>query len=268
MNRAGSSWSSVTTGEISLAGKAKNTATPFRITWKRHSRRVCGRRLTVTGSGRTDSGVHALGQCAHVDVPAAQFPAERWLKALNGVLPPAIRILRAGFVGQTLSRSIFGEGQSLPLPNNKRGGPAAAGDWSGRGMSPAPLDRELLGRAAKLFIGRHDFAAFAANRRKEERSTMRTMEYVRAMGRRDLIEIEFSADGFLYKMVRMMVGEMVRCALGKESLQSIELRLERPSRSIGPFCCSGSRALSGSGSLLSLCKSGINTFLRGFRLAD
>src|SRR2546423_4745817 len=59
---------------------------------------VCGQRLTVTGSGRTDSGVHALGQCAHVDVPAAQFVADRWLKALNGVLPQTIRILRAHFV--------------------------------------------------------------------------------------------------------------------------------------------------------------------------
>ena len=93
--------------------------------------RVCGTRLAVTGSGRTDSGVHALGQCAHVDVPAGQFPAERWLKALNGVLPPAIRILRAAICRAKLSRSIFGEGQSLPLPDHKRGGPAAAGDRQG-----------------------------------------------------------------------------------------------------------------------------------------
>ena len=60
-----------------------------------------------------------------------KFPAERWLKALNGVLPPAIRILRGRFVEQSFSRSIFGEGQSLPLPDHKRAGPAAAGDWQG-----------------------------------------------------------------------------------------------------------------------------------------
>src|SRR2546423_14234927 len=64
--------------------------------------RVCGTRLAVTGSGRTDSGVHALGQWAHLEVPAGQFPAGRWLKALNGVLAPAIRIWRGRFGGQSL----------------------------------------------------------------------------------------------------------------------------------------------------------------------
>jgi tRNA pseudouridine38-40 synthase len=191
--------------------------------------RVCGTRLAVTGSGRTDSGVHALGQCAHVDVPAAQFAAERWLKALNGVLPPAIRILRAGFVGKTFHARFSARGKvyRYRIINAAVRPPLEIGRaWH----VPSPLDRVLLGRAAKIFVGQHDFAAFAANRGKEERSTVRSLEYVRVSVRRDLIEIEFSADGFLYKMVRLMVGAMVRCALGKESLQSIELRLERPSR--------------------------------------
>ena len=61
------------------------------------------------------------------------------------------------------------------------------------------------------------------------------MEYVRVTGRRDLLEIEFSGDGFLYKMVRLIVGAMARCALGKENLQAIELRLERPSRASARF---------------------------------
>jgi tRNA pseudouridine38-40 synthase len=196
--------------------------------------RVCGTRLAVTGSGRTDSGVHALGQCAHVDVPAGQFPAERWLKALNGVLPPAIRILRGRFVEQSFHARFSAKGKvyRYRIINGAVRPPLEIGRaWH----VPSPLDRELLGRAAKLFRGQHDFAAFAANRGKEERNTMRTVEYVRATGRGKLIEIEFSADGFLYKMARMMVGEMVHCALGKESLQSIELRLERPSRASARF---------------------------------
>src|SRR5437879_3980371 len=196
--------------------------------------RVCGTRLAVTGSGRTDSGVHALGQCAHIDVPVGQIPAERWLKALNGVLPPAIRILRARFVGKSFHARFSAKGKvyRYRIINGAIRPPLEIGRaWH----VPSPLDRDLLGRAAKLFKGQHDFAAFAANRGKEERNTMRTVEYVRATGRGHLIEIEFFADGFLYKMVRMMVGEMLRCALGKESLPSIELRLERPSRASARF---------------------------------
>jgi tRNA pseudouridine38-40 synthase len=196
--------------------------------------RVCGKRLAVTGSGRTDSGVHALGQCAHVDVPAAQFAAERWLKALNGVLPPAIRILRAEFVGKSFHARFSAKGKvyRYRIINGAVRPPLEIGRaWH----VPSPLDRELLRRAAKFFVGRHDFAGFAANRGKEERSTLRTVEYVRITGRRDLLEIEISADGFLYKMVRLMVGAMARCALGKESLQSLELRLERPSRASARF---------------------------------
>jgi len=196
--------------------------------------RVCGQRLTVPGSGRTDSGVHALGQCAHVDVPAAQFVADRWLKALNGVLPQTIRILRARFVSKSFHARFSAKGKvyRYRIINRLVRPPLEIGRaWH----IAALLDRDLLGRAAALFPGRHDFAAFAANRGKEERSTIRTIEYVRVTGRRDLIEIEFSADGFLYKMVRLMVGSIARCALGKETLQSIELRLERPSRTASRF---------------------------------
>jgi tRNA pseudouridine38-40 synthase len=196
--------------------------------------RVYGTRLAVTGSGRTDSGVHALGQCAHVDVPAGRFAAELWLKALNGVLPPAIRVLRAKFVGKAFHARFSAKGKvyRYRIVNGPVGLPLEIGRaWH----VPSPLNRELLRRAAKLFTGKHDFAAFAANRGKEERSTVRTMECVRTMARGDLIEIEFSADGFLYKMVRMMVGGMVRCALGKENLPSIKLRLEQPSRASARF---------------------------------
>src|SRR4030095_5231798 len=194
---------------------------------------VCGTRLAVTGSGRTDSGVHALGQCAHVDVPAAHFAAARWLKALNGVLPPAIRILQARFVVKGFHARFSAKGKvyRYRIINGMVRPPLEIGRaWH----IASPRDRGVLGRARKFFVGRHDFTAFAANRGKEERSAVRTMEYVRVTGRRDLLEIEFSADGFLYKMVRLMVGAMARCALGKESLQSIELRLERPSGGSAP----------------------------------
>src|SRR6266487_4643146 len=195
--------------------------------------RVCGTRLAVTGSGRTDSGVHAHGQCAHVDVPAAHFAAERWLKALNGVLPPVIRILQARFVAKSFHARFSAKGKAYRyrIINGTVRPPLEIGRaWHIAAPQIASAsDPDVFHRAhGASFL-------FTANRGKKERSTVRTMEYVRVTGRRDLLEIKFSADGFLYKMVRLIVGAMARCALGKESLQSIELRLERPSRTSARF---------------------------------
>jgi len=196
--------------------------------------RVCGRHLRVSGSGRSDTGVHALGQCAHVDVPAAQFAAERWLKALNGVLPQTIRILRARFVSNNFHARFSAKGKVYRY--RIINGPVRPPLEIGRAWHiAAALDRNLLQRAANLFLGRHDFGSFSANRGKEERSTIHDIDYIRTTARRSLIEIEIAADGFLYKMVRLMIGSIARCALGKESLQSVEMRLERPSRGAGRF---------------------------------
>src|SRR5947207_12258403 len=60
--------------------------------------KIGGARVRVHGAGRTDAGVHALAQCAHVDLPDRKMPAERWTSALNAVLPPTIRLLRSRYV--------------------------------------------------------------------------------------------------------------------------------------------------------------------------
>jgi len=103
---------------------------------------------------------------------------------------------------------------------------------------------------------------------KRNESTMRTVEYVRATGRGKLIEIEFSADGFLYKIGANDGGRDGALCPGERESAINRVALGAALADIGSFCCSGSRALPGPGSLLSLCKSGINALLRGFRLAD
>jgi len=178
--------------------------------------------------------VHAFGQCAHADVPAAQFAAERWLKALNGVLPQTIRIVRARFVSNSFHARFSARGKiyRYRIINQPVRPPLEIGRaWH----IAAPLDRNLLQRAAKLFVGRHDFTSFSANRGTKERSAIRTVDYVRIRARSSLIEIEIAADGFLYKMVRLIVGSIAGCALGKERLQLVEMRLECPSRATPRF---------------------------------
>src|SRR5262249_20177143 len=88
-----------------------------------------------------------------------------------------------------------------------------------------PIDLEILKRAAKQFVGTHDFAGFAANRGKREKSTVRTIYSVRARQKGPCLTIEFDGDGFLYKMVRLIVGSLMKCALGKRQCEDLTSRL-------------------------------------------
>jgi tRNA pseudouridine38-40 synthase len=189
--------------------------------------KISGHKIAVTGAGRTDARVHALGQCAHADIPTAKLSAAEWLRALNGNLPGTIRVRRAQFVSQNFHARFSVRAKlyryrivNMPIPSPLELGRA----WH----IAQPLDCSVLRESTALFIGRHDFGRFAANRGKVKTNTVRTIESVRLVTRNRLIAIEIWGDGFLYKMVRMMVGAMVRCALGKEPIASIASRLAHP----------------------------------------
>jgi tRNA pseudouridine38-40 synthase len=180
--------------------------------------RVSGERVRVHGAGRTDAGVHALAQCAHVDLAKDRLPAKRWTEALNALLPPAIRILRCRYVSKNFQARLCAKGKiyryriwsASVLPPFEYGRV-----WH----VPRPLDLKLLKKAASQFVGTHDFAAFAANRGKREKSTIRTIYSVAVRRKGPCVMIDFNGDGFLYKMVRLIVGSLVRCALGKSRIE-------------------------------------------------
>jgi tRNA pseudouridine38-40 synthase len=88
-----------------------------------------------------------------------------------------------------------------------------------------PLDGDAIVREAEAFAGTHDFAAFAANRGHAEHDTVRTIHRVRVQRRGSCIVVEVSGDGFLYKMVRLMVGALVRCGRGQAPPGEIARRL-------------------------------------------
>jgi tRNA pseudouridine38-40 synthase len=185
--------------------------------------RVTSRAVRIHGAGRTDAGVHALAQCAHVDV-LRLLPADRWVKALNALLPSAIRVLRSRYVSQDFHARLSAKGKIyryriwnapvLPPFEYRRA-------W----LVAQPLDLKVMKSAAKYFVGTHDFTGFAANRGKPERTTVRTINSVRVRKKGPCITIEFDGDGFLYKMVRLMVGALMQCALGKMRIDEITSRL-------------------------------------------
>jgi len=191
---------------------------------ERAFRRVGGERVHVHGAGRTDAGVHALGQCAHVDVADLCLSAARWMAALNALLPPTIRVLSCKYVPADFHARFSAKGKVyryriwsapiLPPLEFKRA-------WH----LPAPLDFAALKAAAEEFVGTHDFAGFAANRSKSETSTVRTIFSAGVLRKGARLTIEFDGDGFLYKMVRLIVGSVVLAALGKLSVDEIAAQL-------------------------------------------
>jgi tRNA pseudouridine38-40 synthase len=189
--------------------------------------RICSKPVRVHGAGRTDAGVHAIAQCAHVDLPARRYSPERWVSALNGILPPAIRIMRCGFVSEKFHARFSAKGKIyryriwnadvLPPFENGRA-------WHVKNR----IDAKAIGSAARHFVGTHDFASFAANRGTPETDTVRIIHAVRVRRAGSTISIQVEGNGFLYKMVRMIVGTLVRIGLGMASDDEITARLKTP----------------------------------------
>jgi tRNA pseudouridine38-40 synthase len=190
---------------------------------ERAFKRIGGAALRVHGAGRTDAGVHALAQCAHVDLANDRIPLDRWLPALNAVLPSTIRVLRCRRASRDFHARFAAKGKVYRYRI-----------WSAAVLPPleygrawhitGPLDFKAMKAAAAGFVGTHDFAAFAANRAKKNTNTIRTIRsiLVRRSGR--CITLEIDGDGFLYKMVRLIVGALVQHATGKSDLPAFGVR--------------------------------------------
>jgi tRNA pseudouridine38-40 synthase len=177
-----------------------------------------GGRVAVAGAGRTDAGVHALGQVASFDLPRDLGAAEL-RRALNGLLPADVRALEAarapdGFHAcksavSKLYRYVLDCG-GVPLPQRRRVA----------GWVPRRLDEAAVRAAAALFPGRHDFASLASSG-GSARTTVRTVTRSEVVFDERGLIYEVEADGFLRKMVRSMVGGLI--AVGRGALAPGEL---------------------------------------------
>ena len=168
--------------------------------------------------------MHALGQCAHVDLPPTRLEPAVLASAINASLPPQIRILRCRFVARSFHARFSCRGKiyryrlaTTPVLSPFEFGRA----WHVAGI----LDDQSLRACARLFVGTHDFSGFAANRGHSVASTIRTIRKVLVHRTAANTVIEFEGDGFLYKMVRLMAGAIVQCALGKRSMSEVRERL-------------------------------------------
>jgi tRNA pseudouridine38-40 synthase len=185
----------------------------------------------VHGSGRTDAGVHALGQVAHCDIPSeSRMDTAAWRRALNVHLPPGIRVMEAAFADEAFHARFDATGKTYRyrIWNDEVLPPLEAGlAWH----VPHRLDLALLEEACRLCEGTHDFAAFAANRgdgKDEGRDTVRHLWSVRAGKEGLCLTLTFHGSGFLYKMVRLLTGSVMRVAMGRAQVSWLQELLSAP----------------------------------------
>ncbi|MGB7231013.1 MAG: tRNA pseudouridine(38-40) synthase TruA [Candidatus Acidiferrum sp.] len=182
-------------------------------------RRLTQENVQVQGAGRTDAGVHALGQVASFHTTSG-LSAGEFQRAMNALLPSAIRIVGAEEVGPDFHArwSALGKIYRYRLYRGKVVPPAV---WRYVLHYPFPLDEDTMRIAASRFVGPHDFAAFAASTGSEdddkERSTVREI-YASDLARsEDGAELVYTVRGrsFLRYMVRKMVGTLLEVGRGK-----------------------------------------------------
>ncbi len=174
--------------------------------------RLTGVRPTTTASGRTDAGVHAMGQVVHF-LTASRHEPETFVRALNAMLPRDLRILDAAEMPQAFHATLDARSKRYryTIDNARIASPFQLRySWH----VPRPLDAGAMGRAGASLLGRHDFRSFETDW-PNRMSSVRTIFDVAVARDGDLVTIEVEADGFLYNMVRSIAGTLVLVGQGK-----------------------------------------------------
>ncbi|HHW00721.1 MAG TPA: tRNA pseudouridine(38-40) synthase TruA [Clostridiaceae bacterium] len=189
--------------------------------------KLTGEKCSIIGSGRTDAGVHALGQVANF-VTNSNIPPEKFSYALNNILPDDIVIrnseevplnfhARFSATGKKYRYVIYNSRQRSALHRNRAY------------FVPYPLDFHSMEKAIGYFVGTHDFTAFKAAD-SGVKTNVRTITGTWLKKDDEIITFEIAGNGFLYNMVRIIVGTLVEVGIGKLSADDIPYIIESRDR--------------------------------------
>jgi len=190
-----------------------------------------GEEVSIRGAGRTDAGVHAAGQVAHLDL--ARERAEKTVRdALNahlGAAGEAVSILEARRVPDGFDARFSATARHYRYAIlNRRAPPALQKGFVW--WSPKPLDAAAMAAAANILLGRHDFTTFRSTH-CQAKSPVRTLDRFEVRREGDLITVEASARSFLHNQVRSMVGSLKRVGEGGWTADDLRRALEARERS-------------------------------------
>jgi len=195
-------------------------------------KKVTGSHAVVTASGRTDAGVHALAQVVNFRT-VSKIPLQSLRMALNTVLPDDIVVSRAeettpGFNSQRDARSKL---YRYAIYNKDFVDPFLRHYTS---RCSFKLNTTLMRRGAKYLVGRHDFTSFRTKDHREK-NAVRAIKRIKVARRGDIIYIDVEADGFLYNMVRNIVGTLIDVGRGRFKAEYVrEIIKKKDRRLCGP----------------------------------
>ena len=188
--------------------------------------------LQLHGSGRTDAGVHARGQCFHFDAEWGHEP-EKLVRALHSILPTSIRIKSVKSVSDDFHARFSVSGKRY-LYNYYLGRADPVDDryvWACRDM---PLDLKEMQVAADRLLGTHDFSAYSATHGKEnDPNPVKTVTRLELKQRGKFIRLYAEGSGFLYRMVRSIAGALYAVGRGRLTPDDIAEILESKKRTHG-----------------------------------
>ena len=192
------------------------------------ARAYCQAEIQVQGAGRTDAGVHALGQVAHLDLPRDD-PPEVVANALNAHLRPhPIAVLKAEKVADDFHARFSATERGYLYRIVNRRAPAVLEEGHAWWVVP-PLDAAAMHDAAQVLIGKHDFSSFRAAACQAE-SPVRTLDEITVTRAGDLINVTARARSFLHHQVRNILGTLKFVGEGKWTKADVQRALEARDR--------------------------------------
>ncbi|MBW7851465.1 MAG: tRNA pseudouridine(38-40) synthase TruA [Rhodospirillales bacterium] len=193
--------------------------------------RLAGETVTVTAAGRTDAGVHALGQVVHLDLAKA-FPADTVRDALNFHIKPApVAVLAAEAAADDFHARFSACGRAYLYRIVNRRAPLAL-DRQRAWWVPQPLDDGAMAAAARQLVGRHDFSTFRAAE-CQAGSPVKTLDLLDVTRRGEEIQVVARARSFLHHQVRNMVGTLRLAGEGKWTPDDVAAALAARDRRAG-----------------------------------
>ena len=197
--------------------------------------------VRISASGRTDAGVHARAQCFHMDVPeGGRMGPQNWQSALNAHLPGSIRIIEAREISMDFHARFSAVSKEYEYLIGT--GPVLSPFLSGRAWHiPHEFSVAGLEAAMQVYVGTHDFRRFAANRGNEpecppEGFYERTIYAATVSQEPDMLRLRVHGNGFMYRMVRLLVGTAYQVARGRLTCEELRDMLQNVHGSKTRYC--------------------------------